>query len=322
LIEPPVAEIATWGSVVVFSNVLLTRLGVPVPAIPVLVFAGSAIGNGTLSFTHVLFAAVVAALIGDGVWFSAGRRYGRRLVNGLARFSLTVDTSVRHTRALFERYGFPIIAVCKFVPGLALATPPLMGTTRIPAKVFVVWDAAGTIAWASFWLLAGALFERQLASFMQEVRAYGATIFHVIAVAAIFYVGFRLLQRLRFRMRLVHMQVTPGQLDAMMQSPVPPVVVDARPPSVRDRDPWLIPGAMVLDLATTESLRAPVFKRSVVVYCLCRGDRTSRKVCEQLHREGFSQARTLNGGLDEWRQSGYPVRPLTNDVETFPASLA
>jgi len=97
--------------VAVFANVLVTRLGAPLPAIPVLVFAGSAIAGGSLVFSHVLCAAVLAALIGDCVWFSAGRIYGRRLTHILGRMSLSLDASVRTARALFERFGVPIVAV-------------------------------------------------------------------------------------------------------------------------------------------------------------------------------------------------------------------
>src|ERR1700722_13617659 len=105
LIQIPPSAIENWGSAAVFTNVLATRLGVPLPAIPVLIFAGSAIAGGSLVFSHVLFAAVVAALLGDSVWFSAGRIYGRRLTDFLGRMSISLDASVRTTRALFERFG-------------------------------------------------------------------------------------------------------------------------------------------------------------------------------------------------------------------------
>lgn len=321
MVEFPAAAIATWGAVVVFGNVLLTRLGAPLPAIPVLIFAGSAIGNGTLAFTHILFAAVAAAMLGDCVWFSAGRRFGHRLIEGLTRISLTVATGVRHARALFERFGLPVVAICKFVPGLALVTPPLMGTTSVAISAYFAWDAAGTLAWAAFWLLGGAVFEQQLSKFMAVVRSHGATIFDVIAAAAVLYVAYRCWQRLNFRRHIAHMKVSPEQLDAMMRSPSPPVIVDARPESVRDEDPWLIPGALLLDLQSTERLRARVLAREVVVYCFCENDSTSRKMCAHLHKEGFSHTRTLTGGLDEWRRCGYPVKPMPPRIETFPAAL-
>src|SRR5476649_1513794 len=46
------------------KNVLATRLVVALTAIPVIVFAGSAIAGGNLVFSHVLCAAVVATLLG------------------------------------------------------------------------------------------------------------------------------------------------------------------------------------------------------------------------------------------------------------------
>ncbi len=321
MIEFPAAAIATWGATVVFCNVLLTRLGAPLPAIPVLIFAGSAIGNGTLSFTHILCAAVCAAMLGDCAWFAAGRRFGHRLIDSLARFSLTVATGVRHARALFERFGLPVVAVCKFVPGLALVTPPLMGTTSVAISAYFAWDAAGTLAWAAFWLLGGAAFEQQLSKFMAVVRSHGATIFDVIAAAAVLYVAYRYWQRVNFRRRVAHMKVSPEQLDTMMRSASPPVIVDARPESVRDEDPWLIPGAMLLDLQATEPLRSRVLAREVVVYCFCENDSTSRKMCEHLHKEGFFHTRSLTGGLDAWRRCGYPVKPMPPRIETFPAAL-
>jgi len=57
LIQIPPSAIVQWGSAAVFANVLLTRLGVPLPSAPLLVFAGSAVASGRLSFAHVLFAA-------------------------------------------------------------------------------------------------------------------------------------------------------------------------------------------------------------------------------------------------------------------------
>ena len=155
-------------------------VGVPVPAVPVLVLAARRSRNGTLSFTHVLFAAVFAALIGDGVWFTAGRTYGRP-PHQPARPLLALDRLQRADDArAFERFGAPIMAMCKFVPGLALITPPLMGTTRIEVKLYAIWDTIGMSAWASFWLLGGALFSRQLARSAHTVEQHGATVVDVL----------------------------------------------------------------------------------------------------------------------------------------------
>jgi membrane protein DedA with SNARE-associated domain len=195
VIHIPPSAIVEWGAAAVFANVLLTRLGVPLPSAPLLVFAGSAVASGRLSFSHVLLAAVCGALLGDSVWFSAGRIYGRRLVAALSRRSYAVDTSMRTTGELFERHGAPIVAVSKFVPGLGLVTPPLMGTTQIAVLAFFFWDTAGIVAWAAFWLMGGALFERQLHLALLELQSHGATVVDLLVAVALLYCVYRLMRR-------------------------------------------------------------------------------------------------------------------------------
>lgn len=192
MIQIPPSAIVEWGGAAVFVNVLLTRLGVPLPSAPLLVFAGSLAANGRLSFAHVLLAAVCAALLGDSVWFSAGRIYGRRLVAALSRRSYAVDTGMRTTGELFERHDAPIVAISKFVPGLGFVAPPLMGTTRIAVLAFLCWDTAGIVAWAAFWLLGGALFERPLHLAVLALQSHGATMIDLLAAVALVYCVCRL----------------------------------------------------------------------------------------------------------------------------------
>jgi membrane protein DedA with SNARE-associated domain len=322
LIQIPPSAIENWGSAAVFANVLLTRLGVPLPAIPVLVFAGSAIAGGSLIFSHVLCAAVIAALIGDGVWFSAGRIYGRRLTDVFGRMSLSLDASMRTTRALFERFGVAIVAVSKFVPGLALITPPLMGTTLIAPAVFVAWDALGTVAWAAFWLLGGALFERQLALLLSVLRPHGASILDVLFTAAVIYLGYRYLLRWRFRKWLSRRIVSPERLDRMMRSSTPPLILDARPPPVRRDESYRIPGAALLDVKSLQTTGADLSASNIVVYGMYSNDAIVRKVRKQLLGKHVVNVRILYGGLDEWVRRGYAVEPLPPELNVFAASMA
>lgn len=322
MIQIPPSAIENWGSAAVFANVLLTRLGVPLPAIPVLVFAGSAIAGGSLVFSHVLCAAVVAALIGDGVWFSAGRIYGRRLTDVFGRMSLSLDASIRTTRALFERFGVAIVALSKFVPGLALITPPLMGTTLIAPAVFVAWDALGTVAWAAFWLLGGALFERQLGLLLSVLRPHGASILDVLFTAAIIYLAYRYLLRWRFRKWLSRRIVSPERLDRMMRSSTPPLILDGRPPSVRRDESYRIPGAVLLDVKSLETTDADLSASNIVVYGMYSNDAIVRKVRKQLLGKHVVNVRILYGGLDEWVRRGYAVEPLPPELNIFTASMA
>jgi membrane protein DedA with SNARE-associated domain len=314
LIEFPQSEISTWGAGVVFLNVLLTRLGVPIPAVPVLLFAGSAIANGTLSFWFVLPVAIVAALIGDGIWFAAGRVYGQRLITSLSRRSMTVGTHVRTARSMFERYGAPIISVSKFIPGLAIATPPLMGTTRVDPKIFVAWDTLSSTLWATFWLLGGAVFEKQLGLFVLEVRSHGATVIDLVLGASLIYFVFRCVQRWRFKRWLARVQLTPQQFDAAMRTESPPIIFDARPEESLDENtrPLPIPGVVMLDTSSQANIEEALQSVNRVVYCVCPDNGTAMRITQHMRRQGFTRIRALTGDLDAWGRLGYSMDALSS----------
>ena len=316
MVEFHPSAISTWGAAVVFVNVLLTRLGIPVPAVPVLLLAGTAIANGHLSFWHVLTAALAGALIGDGAWFTAGRLLGRRLILALARLSAAVELHMRKARVLFARFGPAIVSFSKFVPGLAIITPPLMGTTRVGVVIFFAWDAVGIVAWATFWLLGGAIFERQLSMLIREVRTHGWTIIDVLFVIAACYLVFRFIQRWRLQRPLSLASVSPEQLDAMMRSDKPPLVLDARPDEIKQQAPQRIPGALPLDIHSPGTVDAALLARDVVVYCVCADDATAKTLSQQMREKGFTRIRALRGGLDAWERRGYSVEPLSEHEKT------
>ncbi|HZZ04854.1 VTT domain-containing protein [Paraburkholderia sp.] len=311
MVEFPSSAVSTWGGTVVFLNVLLTRLGLPIPAVPMLLFAGSAIAAGTLSFWPILFAAVLGALIGDGTWFAAGRIYGRKLIAALGRISPAIDSRVDKARSLFERFGVPLVSISKFVPGLGLITPPLMGTTAVDARIYAVWDLAGALAWATFWLLGGAAAERQLHMLLAFVKARGGTVIDVLLVAALAYLVYRLQQRHRERRRLAHAasatasQATPGGWRGI----APPKVLDARPPASAGEALCPIPGALTLDPRSPEQIDGALLVYNSVIYCICPDSATAIEITQRMRLNGYTRIRALRGGLDAWQRRGFPVEP-------------
>ncbi|MGH8447528.1 MAG: DedA family protein/thiosulfate sulfurtransferase GlpE, partial [Solimonas sp.] len=65
-------------------------LGLPVPTMPALIYAGS-VGVGSdhapAVFAGAFFGAVLGGFGGDFVWYAAGRRYGFRVLRTLCRLS-------------------------------------------------------------------------------------------------------------------------------------------------------------------------------------------------------------------------------------------
>ena len=93
------------GALLVFGATLLARVGAPVPAAPLMVVAGGLSVAGGPSLVMAFVVAVVANVLGDAVWFWAGRAYGGRVLGLLCRFSLSPDSCVRQSESLIARWG-------------------------------------------------------------------------------------------------------------------------------------------------------------------------------------------------------------------------
>src|SRR5713226_5512383 len=92
------AFLVRHGEVVLFLYVFADQLGVPLPAVPILLAAGGLAGAGRLSFPVAVGLAVIASLVADLIWYLAGRLRGSRVLSLLCRVSLEPDTCVRRTQ--------------------------------------------------------------------------------------------------------------------------------------------------------------------------------------------------------------------------------
>jgi membrane protein DedA with SNARE-associated domain len=105
--------------------------------------------------------ASLGSFTGDQIYFLIGRRYGKRLMARFPRFT----PAIRRVDALVVRYaGVAVIAV-RFLYGLRTVGPMAIGASCMPWRKFVLFNAAGAIAWGSMligdlrrvelWLFAG-----------------------------------------------------------------------------------------------------------------------------------------------------------------------
>src|SRR5262245_57802031 len=107
------------GAAIVFAITLAARVGAPVPAAPLLVVAGGVGMSGRVSIAVVLLVSIVANVIGDAVWYQAGRWRGHRVMKLLCRISLSPDTCVRQSESILSRWGGSSLIAAKFLPGVS-----------------------------------------------------------------------------------------------------------------------------------------------------------------------------------------------------------
>src|SRR3981081_4609469 len=165
--------VTEYGLALIFANVLLEQLGLPIPAVPALVVAGALSAEGELSPRAVFGLAFVACMIGDALWFLAGRRYGRRVMAFLCRVSLSPDSCVRQTEFRFERWGRLTRVLSKFTPGLSTIAPPLAGAMRLGWPSFLLLNGLGVVIWAGGAIGVGMAFHAEINGFIVRLEGLG-----------------------------------------------------------------------------------------------------------------------------------------------------
>jgi membrane protein DedA with SNARE-associated domain len=115
----------------------------------ILVLAGFAVNRGYLYLFAVLGIAAVAGFLGDQFYFWLGRRRGRAV---LARWP-SVALRANRIYHLIDHFPATVVIGIRFVYGLRIAGPLVIGMSPISGYRFGLLNALGAVLWAC--LLAG-----------------------------------------------------------------------------------------------------------------------------------------------------------------------
>lgn len=121
-------------------------LGIVVPGTPILMAVAAAAALAGLSMTPILVAAIVGAVIGDGVSFWLGGRYGGR-IRKTWPFS-TRPALIERAEAFFIRFGACGVALARFVPVLRSTVPLVAGMAGMRMRRFLVANVLSALVWA------------------------------------------------------------------------------------------------------------------------------------------------------------------------------
>jgi len=284
---------------IVFLNVLLQQAGLPVPAVPTLLLAGSLlVAPGQLA--TLLAAAVLASVIADWVWYWAGRAFGYRVLSGLCWLSINPASCVSQTEARFVRWGLGSLVIAKFIPGFSTVAPPIAGSLRMALPAFLLAAATGAALWAGLALGTGWLFRDAVQAIISALDAYTGNALILVAGMAACWLGWKLAQKHRFRKRsaIPHIQV--DELLAAMKAQHPLLVLDLRGHSMVAKT-GLIPGATVAEHdRLADALGNWPKDQPIVTLCACPEDAGAIQAAISLLKEGYQSVRPLKGGYEAW----------------------
>lgn len=301
--------IQQFGLIIVFVNVFLEQLGLPIPAYPTLVIAGALISPEQHSFPVMLITVVVAALIADTFWYFTGRKYGNKVMSILCKVSLSPDSCVSHSKSLFLKFGPPALLVCKFVPGFASISSAIAGSTSTRLLVFLIMDGLGAALWAGSALWLGSLFSDAIDDLMMVLVEMGKWGISLVLFSLLVFIASKWWERHRFLKDLRMARISVEELNVLLTKGESPIILDTRASHLRE-DGW-IPGAQFITLETLDELKLTTQdNKPVILYCSCPNEITAAKIAKALMTRGYYNVRPLAGGIDAWRDAGYNIQIL------------
>ena len=289
---------AVW---VVFANVLLQQLGLPVPAVPTLLLAGSlAVSYGQAG--QMIAAAVLASMLADLLWYAGGRAFGYRVLAGLCRLSLNPGSCVSSAESLFVRWGAWSLVGAKFVPGFSTVGPPIAGSLRLPVPSFLAASGAGAGLWAAAAIFAGWLLRSEVRRFIDAAGEHGMSAGVAALVAVLAWLAWALWRKRRFEQMAAIPHIGVADLAAALKSNSPPLLLDLRSAALV-ASAGSIEGAVQAQLSDMKRALSDWPKHSLVVtLCACPEDATAVRAAHSLAKLGYIAVQPLKGGYDAWIQ--------------------
>ena len=102
-----------------------------------------------------------------------------------------------------NRFQTPMILSFRFLYGLRTVAPFVIGMSPVPAKKFVLLNAAGAVVWAVVVGLGGYLFGHALEVFIGRVKSYEICIMGSVAIVGVLIWIFHFYRRRRQRAEFI-----------------------------------------------------------------------------------------------------------------------
>ena len=143
----------------------------------ILLMAGFAAHRGYLDLWKVILVAFVAGFLGDQFYFFLGQRYGDRI---LARFP-SWKPRAKKVQALLRKYDTALVLGIRFLYGLRIVGPIVIGMSHVPLFRLVTLNAIGAAIWAPLIAGGGYLFGNTLELVLADVKRYEEIVLALLA---------------------------------------------------------------------------------------------------------------------------------------------
>lgn len=124
-------------------------IGFFLPGDSLLFTAGFLVQSGIIQFNIHLMVAILflAAVLGDNVGYTFGRKFGRKLFERKSSV-LFHSENLRRAEEFYEKHGPKTIVLARFVPVVRTFAPIVAGISHMHYRTFLAYNLIGGLLWA------------------------------------------------------------------------------------------------------------------------------------------------------------------------------
>lgn len=138
------------GGILVVALIVFAESGLLIgfflPGDTLLFSAGLLASQGLFPLWALILSTIIAAIIGDNVGYSIGRRTGHRIFKKEDSLLFHKDHLIRAEK-FYERHGGKTITIARFVPMVRTFAPIVAGVGKMPRRKFMFYNVIGGVLW-------------------------------------------------------------------------------------------------------------------------------------------------------------------------------
>ncbi|PEZ84677.1 alkaline phosphatase [Bacillus cereus] len=184
-----------YGYYVVLVGLLLEYIALPFPGEPTLAYAGFLSHQGDLSLPILIVLSFIGTSAGMTFQYFLGNKLSMPFIQKYGKYVFLTERKINLTKMWFDKYGYFLIFIAFFIPGVRHFTGYFAGIINLPFRRFAMTIYAGALFWVSFFLIGGYWLEENLENiFLVLEQHIWKIIFGIIIITLI----------TRFRKKIKH----------------------------------------------------------------------------------------------------------------------
>lgn len=176
-----------WIYISLLAFAYIENVFPPSPSDLVVVIGGSLVGTGTLSFIPTLIITTIGSVLGFMTLFFIGWMLDKKVIkSGKLKF-ISVE-AVLKVEAWFNKYGYWVIAINRFLPGTRSVVSFFAGMSRLDIKRTVILSTVSAFLWNFLIIYLGMLFGENVDVVDRYLETYSNIVVVFTIILVLFFV--------------------------------------------------------------------------------------------------------------------------------------